>query len=244
MIRNAYAFQWQVLGFFHKKFSRATCTTINVNKVIERRNVWKNLKSCSELNKAESNTSMEELLNPARLASLQRRYEELLEQFEHTLDKHDRKEIEVRLQKLERSIELEKRCVMTSGLRRIFVVQALVSLSVGGLLAANKFPFIQEVPLVFRALGFWMVWLFTIPSLRARKPKTAEKNALNVAFLACPVVNIVAPLVNKDTSLLWFANVCLVLSLYGYYVFVNDKAVRIPLKIRGILRYLDWGSWR
>ncbi|GJD05586.1 hypothetical protein Gasu2_00470 [Galdieria sulphuraria] len=198
------------------------------------------------MNKEQSTASTEELLNPAKLASLQRQYKELLEQFEQTLDKHNRKEMQLRLEKLERNIELEKRSVMTSGLRSLFVVQAIVSLSVGGLLAANKFPFVQEVPLVFRALGFWMVWLFTIPSLRARKPNMAEKNALNVAFLACPVANVVIPFVNKDTFLLWFVNVSVVLSLYGYYFFLSDEAVRAQsqLKIRGILRYLDWGSWR
>lgn len=48
-----------------------------------------------------------------------------------------------------------------------------------------------------RVLGFWFVWLFTVPSLRARKPGEAEKVALNIAFLATPVVSFAMPFITK-----------------------------------------------
>ena len=63
--------------------------------------------------------------------------------------------------------------------------------------AYDAVPFFPDVDLSVRVLGFWFVWLFTVPSLRARKPGEAEKVALNIAFLATPVVSFVMPFVTK-----------------------------------------------
>jgi hypothetical protein len=62
-----------------------------------------------------------------------------------------------------------------------------------------------------------MVWLFTIPSLRARKPVAAEKNALNVAFVVCPLANIVIPFVNKVCSTKEFTKYELFMEILGYF---------------------------
>ena len=48
-----------------------------------------------------------------------------------------------------------------------------------------------------QVLGFWMWWLFIVPSLRARKPQAQEKEALNWAFLATPLVSILMPFATK-----------------------------------------------
>jgi hypothetical protein len=42
----------------------------------------------------------------------------------------------------------------------------------------------------------WCLWIFTIPSLRARDCSAAEKDALNLLFLGIPLVNITLPLVS------------------------------------------------
>jgi hypothetical protein len=42
-----------------------------------------------------------------------------------------------------------------------------------------------------------MWWLFIVPSLRARKPLAQEKEALNWAFLATPLVSILMPFATK-----------------------------------------------
>lgn len=238
MSRNLGAFHCSALWITTQKYSRAICKNVHRHRNNERRCTLKCLKCSFQTNKEDNLPSTEELLNPTRVASLQRRYEYLLESYEQTGDEGKKKVLESKLLKLERELEREKRSVMSRGLRSVFVTQALVSLVVGGLLAADKFPLVEEVPLVLRALGFWMVWLFTIPSLRARKPIPAEKSALNVAFLACPAVNICIPFFSKDTFFVWLVNVCLILVLYGYYFFVADEAVRTQsqLKIRGILK--------
>jgi hypothetical protein len=43
-----------------------------------------------------------------------------------------------------------------------------------------------------------------VPSLRSRRPKGMEKKALDIAFLATPLVSLIAPAATKDTGLIWF----------------------------------------
>lgn len=62
-------------------------------------------------------------------------------------------------------------------------------------------PFFPHVDLSIQVLGFWFVWLFTVPSLRARKPGASEKVALDIAFLATPVVSFAMPFITKVGSL-------------------------------------------
>lgn len=237
------AFQCNIFWTTQKKFAKvSTYRTFQPRTCCEKRIGWKLVRSSYETKKEENTLQTEELLNPSRVAFLEREYKQLLQNYEQTWDEDKKKAIQVKLKKVERNLELEKRSLMTRGLRNVFIAQAVFSLIVGGLLASNKFPYIADVPLVLRALGFWMVWLFTIPSLRARKPVAAEKNALNVAFVVCPLANIVIPFVNKDTFLLWSVNVFLIVSLYAYYFLVKDAPV--AMRIRGIWRFLDWGSWK
>lgn len=64
------------------------------------------------------------------------------------------------------------------------------------------------LPVLFRdisiqVLGYWFWWLFIVPSLRSRKPKGDEKKALDIAFLGTPIVSALAPVVTKDTGLIW-----------------------------------------
>lgn len=64
-----------------------------------------------------------------------------------------------------------------------------------------------------RVLGFWWWWLFVVPSLRSRRPKGAEKKALDIAFLGTPLISLIAPAATKDTGIIW-AGTC-VLPLAG-----------------------------
>lgn len=63
--------------------------------------------------------------------------------------------------------------------------------------AYDAVPFFENVDISVRVLGFWFIWLFTVPSLRARKPGAEEKVALNIAFLATPVVSFAMPFITK-----------------------------------------------
>jgi hypothetical protein len=56
----------------------------------------------------------------------------------------------------------------------VFEVQAWLGLAVGGLLSFNLlFP--TDEPSIPRLLGMWSIWMFTVPSLRAKEcmPKCA-----------------------------------------------------------------------
>lgn len=59
-----------------------------------------------------------------------------------------------------------------------------------------------------RVLGFWWWWLFVVPSLRSRRPKGPEKKALDTAFLGTPLISLIAPVVTKDTGLIWGGRWC------------------------------------
>lgn len=63
--------------------------------------------------------------------------------------------------------------------------------------AYDQVPFFPHVDISIQVLGFWFVWLFTVPSLRARKPGASEKVALDIAFLATPVVSFAMPFITK-----------------------------------------------
>ena len=100
-----------------------------------------------------------------------------------------------------------------SALYTIFEVQAWLSVAVGGLLAFNLiWP--TDGPSIPRLLGMWSVWMMAVPSLRARDCPKREKDALNVLFLAIPVVNVALPFVWKSFSAAFTADVALLAALY------------------------------
>ena len=83
----------------------------------------------------------------------------------------------------------------------------------GGLLAFNLiWP--TDGPSIPRLLGMWSVWMMAVPSLRARDCPKREKDALNVLFLAIPVVNVALPFVWKSFSAAFTADVALLAALY------------------------------
>jgi hypothetical protein len=50
----------------------------------------------------------------------------------------------------------------------VFEVQAWLGLAAGGLLSFNLlFP--TDEPSIPRLLGMWSIWMFTVPSLRAKE---------------------------------------------------------------------------
>ncbi len=55
----------------------------------------------------------------------------------------------------------------------------------------------------------WSIWMFTVPSLRARECTAPEKDALNLLFLAIPVLNVTLPFVWKSFAFIWSADVAL-----------------------------------
>uniref|UniRef100_A0A7S0RAW0 Uncharacterized protein n=1 Tax=Pyramimonas obovata TaxID=1411642 RepID=A0A7S0RAW0_9CHLO len=104
----------------------------------------------------------------------------------------------------------------------VFEVQAYVAVVVGALLAYNViWP--SEVsaagvvdPTIARLMGMWSIWMFTVPSLRARDCAKDEKDALNYAFILIPLVNVLLPLVWKSFGAVFTADVAVLAGLYAW----------------------------
>ncbi|CAN0347239.1 unnamed protein product, partial [Ectocarpus sp. 13 AM-2016] len=118
--------------------------------------------------------------------------------------------------KKESTLVKEKRMYMQGWLKKVFVGQAVITTILGGLMASDQVPFFPHVDISVQVLGFWFVWLFTVPSLRARKPGASEKVALDIAFLATPVVSFAMPFVTKEPVPIYWANIATLVACYGY----------------------------
>ncbi|CAI5512928.1 unnamed protein product [Closterium sp. Naga37s-1] len=102
-----------------------------------------------------------------------------------------------------------------STLYTIFEAQAYLSAAFGGLLSYNLlFP--SDEPDIWRLMGMWSIWMFTIPSLRARDCSENEKTALNYLFLVVPLVNVTLPLVWKSFAAVWTADVIVFTLFYAW----------------------------
>lgn len=95
----------------------------------------------------------------------------------------------------------------------VFEVQSVLSVVLGGLLAFNVLLPTDE-PSIPRLIGMWSVWMFAVPSLRARDCAGREKEALNAAFVAIPLLNVALPFFVKSFSLAFSADVLLLAGLY------------------------------
>lgn len=74
-----------------------------------------------------------------------------------------------------------------------------------------------------------------------------EKQALNVAFLVLPLVNVGMPVFWKSFGGIWSVDLMVLGACYAWFVGRGDGSHgggRKPFKIKGWLKYLDWGSWR
>ncbi|KAL9331736.1 hypothetical protein ACSQ67_001346 [Phaseolus vulgaris] len=76
----------------------------------------------------------------------------------------------------------------------------------GGALSFNLiFP--SDEPDIWRLMGMWSIWMFTIPSLRARDCSKNEKEALNYLFLLVPLINVIIPFFWKSFAIVWSTDV-------------------------------------
>lgn len=100
-------------------------------------------------------------------------------------------------------------------LYNIFEWQAWLALAVGGLLSFNIiYP--TDEPSIARLMGMWSIWMFTIPSLRAKECKAKEKDALNLLFVLVPLINVILPFVWKSFPFIYVADVVAVVGVYAW----------------------------
>lgn len=204
---------------------------------------------------AEDGINLDELLNAGKVLSLTRKLQQLQIQSTALQQGSDAYcTAEAKIKSIQADLVREKRQVMQTWLKRLFLFQAYAFLGLGALLSFDAIPTIS-VPIVGQALGFWIVWLFTVPALRARKGiSKSEKSALNISFLLIPFVNLSLPFITKNCGLIWTADTTLLAACYLYYYALaafsvastneNAQPLKEQAAIKGILKYLDWGSWR
>lgn len=207
---------------------------------------------------------LDDLLNPAKVVNLERE----LYQLQQELADADPGNAEV-VQQIQKSIEkkqgklaVERRSVFRGWLKNVFLGQAVISLGVSYVMATNPSAlfggfdwfYYNSMDISIQVLGYWFWWLFIVPSLRSRRPKGYEKQALDIAFLATPLVSILSPVVTKDTQLIWTANFIIVAGSYGYAYLTDDdnsdddnddgNSKNQPAWLKFIYKSLDFGSGR
>lgn len=204
--------------------------------------------------KADFGVELEDLLNPIKVVSLEKKILVNMAKMESaTVEERGAMEAEIEGWKTE--LNRERRNVMMDGLKTVFRGQAVLSVLIGGALAFDKMPFYPDAPIAARAFGFWTMWLFTIPSLRAVKPlgypqwnvsPAQEKKALNLAFVLTPLTTIALPFATKDPALIFTANTVIVAACYAFYIAMgtSETGAGAEVEIKGLLKYLDYGSGR
>ncbi|EFJ44269.1 hypothetical protein VOLCADRAFT_82900 [Volvox carteri f. nagariensis] len=105
--------------------------------------------------------------------------------------------------------------VKGSVLYDIFEYQSWICLVAGGLLSFNIIWPTDE-PSIPRLLGMWSIWMFTIPSLRAKECTAKEKDALNILFLLVPLMNVTLPFVWKSFAFIFTSNVIALGAVYWW----------------------------
>lgn len=190
--------------------------------------------------RALTGVALEDLLNPSKVVNLER--ERILTEAElgAAADGAERAELQEKLDKIETRLAAEKRTVFRGWLKNLFIGQSLLAIAISGLMVYDAIPGVQ-LDLSLRALGFWSYWLFVIPSLRARRPRGWEKRALNLAFLGSPLLTLGMPFLTKEPSLIWCANLALLLGCYAYGLAAGDGDGEVD-SFSGPLRWLDFGS--
>ncbi|ONK78556.1 uncharacterized protein A4U43_C02F20070 [Asparagus officinalis] len=102
-----------------------------------------------------------------------------------------------------------------TALYTVFEVQGYASMLLGGVLSFNLiFP--SNEPDIWRLMGMWSIWMFTIPSLRARDCSKNEKEALNYLFLLIPLLNVLIPFFVKSFAVVWSADTVAFFLMYTW----------------------------
>lgn len=205
---------------------------------------------------AESGVRLEDLINPSKVVNLERELISLNAQLAAcgVGDAEERVKLEEKLNKKQQTLAVEKRAVMRGWLKGLFVGQSVLAAVISFAMVYDLFPG-THLPLPIQVMGFWMWWLFIIPSLRARKPSNEEKEALNIAFLASPAVSLAMPAITKDVAIIWWVNLVTVVACYAFAYSKaaeaksqglegddQEPASSLPPIILKALKALDYGS--
>jgi len=166
----------------------------------------------------------------------------------------DAEAVRTRIEKKETSLVTERRSVFRGWLKNIFLGQAVLSLGLSFVMATSPeilfgqfgWFYSYNMDISIKVLGYWWWWLFVVPSLRSRRPTGAEKKALDIAFLATPIISLLMPVATKDTAIIWAANFAVVAGSYGFAFATfdedDDDDSKTPQWLKFVYKSLDFGS--
>jgi len=227
----------------------------------------------------ESGVDLDQLLNPAKVVNLERDLVNLrsqladltgitgidnfigitTEEIDNGGGGEDADKLRKKISKKEKDLLIERRSVFRGWLKNIFLGQAILSLGLSWIMVTDPsilfggfdwFSNTNSIDISIQVLGFWWWWLFIVPSLRSRRPKGFEKKALDIAFLATPLVSLLAPVATKDTAEIWIANFAVTAGAYAFAYLTFDKdgdnndGSKDPEWLKFIYKSLDFGSGR
>jgi hypothetical protein len=69
----------------------------------------------------------------------------------------------------------------------------------------------------------WSIWMFTIPSLRARECTDSEKEWLNYAFLAVPLLNVTLPLIWRSFPFVYSFDCLALAAIYYWKISLSEQ---------------------
>eukprot|EP00427_Karlodinium_veneficum_P037412 CAMPEP_0169276382 /NCGR_PEP_ID=MMETSP1016-20121227/52975_1 /TAXON_ID=342587 /ORGANISM="Karlodinium micrum, Strain CCMP2283" /LENGTH=273 /DNA_ID=CAMNT_0009363499 /DNA_START=95 /DNA_END=916 /DNA_ORIENTATION=+ len=213
---------------------------------------------CREMNLANGwrdELGMDQLMNPATVINIEMDLRKLRGELNETTDRETREQLQEKIATKEQKQQLEMRGIMQDWLKQLFVISAALGTFGCGLLAYDNVPFTSDplLRLFCNVFGFWSIWLWTIPTLRARKPggfwgmDGKEKRALDIAFILDFFFNLLAPFATKDTSTLFVGNLALLGACYAVgYLTPDDQEGNLfkslPKPVKWVLMALDPGS--
>lgn len=200
---------------------------------------------------ADVGVELEQLINPSKVVNLERDLIKLERQKLLLTNQAEIEKINEQIEKKKSVSAVERRLVMRGWLKNLFVGQSVLSAVISLGMVYNSIPG-YDAPLPIQVLGFWMWWLFIVPSLRARKPSNEEKSVLNIAFLVTPVVSFALPTITRDCPTIWWANALAVAGCYAYAFLLKPDAEAegsdgsegpaLPSFLAQAYKALDYGS--
>ena len=115
---------------------------------------------------AETGVELEQLINPSKVVNLERDIIKLTASLSSaSID--EKRRIEDKIDKKRSVLAVEKRAVMRDWLKNLFIGQSVLAGVISFLMVYDIVPGYEgNVALPVKVLGFWMWWLFIIPSLR------------------------------------------------------------------------------
>jgi len=114
----------------------------------------------------ESGVELDQLINPSKVVNLERDLENLRSDLmSTTLSDSERESIQQIIDKKQSVLNVEKRAVMRGWLKNLFVGQSVLAGAISLAMVYDVVPG-YHLPLALQVMGFWMWWLFIIPSLR------------------------------------------------------------------------------